>query len=180
MARVPLVDLSNVPGPLGETLRSRPPLNIYRMLANAPEVAAGFLALGRAILAQSAIAPSLRELVILRVGVLCNAPYEVHQHRKVALKVGVSPEKIEAVMVGPDNEVFTDSERAALAFTDAVVRDVKAPQALYDSLASHVGPQCQIELLMTIGFYMMVSRLLENLEVELEETNVENLEMPRA
>jgi hypothetical protein len=29
---------------------------------------------------------------------------------------------------------------------------------------------------MTIGFYMMVSRLLENLEVELEETNVEHLE----
>jgi hypothetical protein len=32
---------------------------------------------------------------------------------------------------------------------------------------------------MTIGFYMMVSRLLENLEVELEETNVEYLEVPR-
>jgi 4-carboxymuconolactone decarboxylase len=32
---------------------------------------------------------------------------------------------------------------------------------------------------MTIGFYMMVSRLLENLEVELEETNVEHLEVPR-
>jgi hypothetical protein len=43
----------------------------------------------------------------------------------------------------------------------------------------HLGPQWQIELLMTIGFYMMVSRLLENLEVELEETNVEHLEVPR-
>jgi alkylhydroperoxidase family enzyme len=78
-----------------------------------------------------------------------------------------------------DGAVFTDVERVALAFTDAVVREVKAPQALYDRLAAHLGPQWQIELLMTIGFYMMVSRLLENLEVELEETNVEHLEVPR-
>jgi AhpD family alkylhydroperoxidase len=179
MARVPLIDLSTVPGALGETLRSRPPLNIYRVLANAPQVAAGFLALGRAILGQSSIDPGLRELVILRVGVLSGAPYEVHQHRKVARSVGVSPEKIEAVLVGTDGSVFTDVERVALAFTDAVVREVKAPQALYDRLAAHLGPQWQIELVMTIGFYMMVSRLLENLEVELEETNVEHLEVPR-
>ena len=179
MARVPLIDLSTVPGALGETLRSRPPLNIYRVLANAPQVGAGFLALGRAILGQSSIDPGLRELVILRVGVLSDAPYEVHQHRKVARSVGVSPEKIEAVLVGTDGAVFTDAERVALAFTDAVVREVKAPQALYDRLAAHLGPQWQIELLMTIGFYMMVSRLLENLEVELEETDVEHLEVPR-
>jgi len=147
------------------------------VLANAPQVAAGFLALGRAILGQSSIDPGLRELVILRV--LSGAPYEVHQHRKVARSVGVSPEKIEAVLVGTDGSVFTDVERVALAFTDAVVREVKAPQALYDRLAAHLGPQWQIELVMTIGFYMMVSRLLENLEVELEETNVEHLEVPR-
>ena len=88
--------------------------------------------------------------MILRVGVLSDAPYEVHQHRKVARSVGVSPEKIEAVLVGTDGTVFTDAERVALAFTDAVVREVKAPQALYDRLEQSRAAW-QIELLMPIG-----------------------------
>lgn len=178
MARVPLVDLSTIAGPLGEALRARPPLNVFRVLANAPEVASGFLAMGRAILFESSMEPGLRELVILRVGVLCNASYEVHQHRKVASVVGVSAEKIEAVLAGAQASVFTDAESATLAFTEAVVRDVKAPQHLYDRLAAHAGPQWQIELLLTIGFYMMVSRLLENMEIEHEAVNVEIPKVP--
>jgi alkylhydroperoxidase family enzyme len=179
MARLPLIDLAGIPGPFGETLRARPPLNIYRVLPNAPEVGAGFLALGRAILGQSAIDPQLRELAILRVGALSRAHYEVHQHKKVARMVGVPEAKIEAVLVSADDPVFSDTERAVLQFTDAVVRDVKAPDPLYAQLAAQLSPQWQLELMMTIGFYMLVSRLLENFEVELEAQNVEMTEMPR-
>lgn len=168
MARVAFIDPAEVAGPLGETLRARPPLNLYRVLPHAPEVAEGFLGLGGAILRRSSLDPQLRELVILRVGALSDAAYEIHQHRRVARGLGMAEDKIEAVLQGAAHALFDAREHAVLAFTDAVVREVKAPEALYAAMASHLAPQEQIELLATIGFYMLVSRLLENLELEIE------------
>jgi|GEM_PF-46553 len=179
MARLPFFDLDAVPGPLGETLRARPPLNLYRVLPHAPEVAEGFLALGGAILRKSSLPPALRELAILRVGALCDAPYEVHQHRRVARGAGVPEEKIEAALRDPASALFDDRERAVLAFTDAVVRQVKAPEPLYRALTAHCTPQAQMELLVTIGFYMLVSRLLENLELEVEADAAAPIEIAR-
>ncbi|MBB3182037.1 SDR family oxidoreductase [Variovorax sp. Sphag1AA] len=179
MARLPFFDLNNIPGSLGETLRARPPLNLYRMLPNAPEVAEGFLALGGAILRQSSLTPALRELVILRVGALCEAHYEIHQHRRVARGAGVPDAKIEAALTDPANAVFDERERAVLAFTDAVVRQVKAPQPLYEALAAHCTSQEQMEVIVTIGFYMLVSRLLENTELEVEGDGAAPIEIER-
>ena len=169
MARLPFFDLDAVTGTLGDTLRARPPLNLYKVLPHAPEVAEGFLALGGAILRKSSLPPALRELVILRVGALCDASYEIHQHRRVARSVGVPDEKIEAALADPASPLFDAGERAVLAFTDAVVRQVKAPEPLYAALAAHCSAQEQMELVVTIGFYMLVSRLLENLELEVED-----------
>jgi alkylhydroperoxidase family enzyme len=183
MARLPYVDLDSLAGPLGEQLRARPPLNIFRMLPHAPASASGFLALGQAVLRDSSLPSRLRELVILRVGTLSKAHYEVHQHRKLARSAGVPDAVIAAVLVPGATAAslrdagLTCAERAAIAFTDETVRDVKASDATYAALAAHFGAAQQIEILVAIGFYMLVSRLLENLEVDLEAVEVENLEM---
>jgi AhpD family alkylhydroperoxidase len=175
MARIPYFDLGEATPELADLIKNRPPLNIYRMIAHGGNTAVGFLALGSAILTKSDIDPTLRELVILRVGALCGSGYEVHQHRRVAGKAGVSAEKIEAVLAAPERPVdaalFSDLEYAVLQFTDSVVRDVKAPKPLFDDVSSRLPHQQLLEVMMTIGFYMMVSRLLENLEVDIEETS---------
>src|SRR3954453_9634630 len=98
MARLPYFDVADVPGPLGDVVRSRPRLNLYRVLPHAPEAALGFLALGRALLTQSQLDARLREVAILRVGALCRAGYEVHQHRQVARSTGPTDAEIEAVL----------------------------------------------------------------------------------
>src|SRR5690349_8388972 len=98
MARLSYFDVANVPGPLGEALRTRPGLNLYRILPHAPEAALGFLALGRALLTQTTLDPALREVAILRVGAWCRASYEVHQHRRVARRAGLADAQIEAAL----------------------------------------------------------------------------------
>lgn len=180
MARIPFIEPADVPGALGETLRARPPLNLYRVLPHAPAVAEGFLGLGMAILRRASLDAALRELVILRVGTLQRAAYEVHQHRLVAAGIGVPAAKIDAAASGgaPPDGVFDARESAVLAFTDAAVRDVKAPAPLYDAVARLLGPQQVLELLATIGFYMLVARVLENLEVEIETDGPTALHVP--
>jgi 4-carboxymuconolactone decarboxylase len=168
MPRIPYFDLKKAPPEITELLGSRPPLNIYRMLPHALTAAPGFLKLGGALLRENEIDSKLRELAILRVGILCKASYEVHQHKRVARRVGLPVEKIEAVTQGADAAVYTPIEKLVLRFTDEVVCNVKAPDALFHEVLSHLNNRQMAELVLTIGYYMMVSRFLENFEVEIE------------
>lgn len=169
MARIPYPDIEALPDDVRSFVgRIRPMLNIYRMLPHAETSLYGFMKLGNALLFKADLDPILRELVILRVGYLSDAKYEIHQHLVVARHVGVSAVKIEAAQRGPDAAAFSGLERAVLRFTDEVVKEVKASDAAYEAVAKHLSHREIAELLLTIGFYMMVSRFLENLEVEIE------------
>ncbi|WP_422844609.1 carboxymuconolactone decarboxylase family protein [Acidovorax sp. M2(2025)] len=172
MARIPYFDMNQASPAIKDLVSSRPPLNIYRMVAHGGPTAEGFLALGTALLRKSELNPQLRELVILRVGALCGAAYEVFQHRRVATHEGVSSEKIEAVLsrtdTEPDSEIFTRLEMDALRYTDAVVRQVKAPVELFRALEDSLSHKQLVEITTLIGFYMLVSRFLENFEVDIE------------
>lgn len=168
MAKIPYFDLDKAPPAYTDLLKGRPPLNLYRMLPHATTIAPGFLAMGRGILHESELDPKIREIVILRVGFLCKASYEVHQHKRVARRVGLSEDKISALETGPDSVQFSDVERLVLRFVDDVVRNVKASDAAFDSLLPHFPHRQIAEIVLIIGFYMMVSRFLENFEIDIE------------
>ena len=172
MPRIPYFDMANTSAELRETLKSRPPLNIYRMLSHSGPAALGFLKLGAALLRENQLDSRLRELAILRVGILCRAGYEVFQHKRVARNVGVSEEKIAALEDGPDHPIFENIERKVLRYTDQVVFNVKAGDSTFNALAQVLSHRELTELTITIGYYMMVSRFLENFEVEIEEKPV--------
>lgn len=169
MARIPYLSPEQMPERLREMVSGRRPLNIYRIVAHGGPAAEGFLALGSALLNENSLDDRLRELVIVRVGILCRAPYEVHQHTRLAAKVGVPEEKIQALHDGPDAEIFSDEERTVLRYVDTVVLNVKAGESAFRSVESLMSHQQLVELHLLVGFYMLVSRFLENMEVDLEE-----------
>jgi 4-carboxymuconolactone decarboxylase len=173
MARIPYFDLAQAPEGFQRLLSDRPPLNIYRMVAHGGPTGEGFLGLGSAILRRSSLPAPLRELVILRVGALCGSAYEVFQHRRVAAQAGVPAAQIEAVLSATDGEApaeaFDPLAQQVLRFTDAVVRQVKAPADCFDALSAQLPHQQLMEIVMTIGYYMLVCRVLENFEVDIED-----------
>jgi 4-carboxymuconolactone decarboxylase len=169
MARIPYFDLAQAPEDYRKLLGDRPPLNLYRMLPHAGPAAVGFLTLGGALLRRNELDARLREIAILRVGMLSGASYEVYQHRRVAAKVGLSDDKILAIVErDADPAAFDEQERFVIAFTDQLVRHVKAPDAMFDEAKRRFPPRQLSELVLTIGYYMMVSRFLENFEVDIE------------
>jgi len=168
MARIPYVEPEQMPAPYAELLKSRNPLNLYRMLPHAVDAASPFLALGGSLLRKSELDPVLREIAILRVGLLSNASYEVHQHRRVARAAGMPEDVLAAIADGPEAPAFDDLQRLVMRFTDEVVHRVKASDVLFDAARARLGDRQVAELVLTIGFYMMVSRFLENFEVDIE------------
>lgn len=177
MARLPMLDHNAMPPDLAALLATRPPYNIYRVLAHAPTALARFIPMAGALLNEGELDAQWRELAILRVGALCRSAYEIHQHLRLARLVGTSEARVahalnlETPMEARDE--LAPADRAILAFTDAVARDVKAPAALYQDVRALLSDRALTELLMVIGFYMMVSRLLENLEVDLEAQDID-------
>src|SRR5438309_10574077 len=118
MARLPYADPERSPEPVREALQAVPPLNVFRMVANAETAFRPWLAFGGALLSSLALDPRLRELAILRVGRLESAEYEWVQHVPIARAVGASDEEIAAVERGDlDDAALDEQTRAVLAFT---------------------------------------------------------------
>ena len=172
MARIPYFDLAQAPASYTELLGSRPPLNLYRMLPHAGKAAEGFLRLGGALLRDNELDARLREIAILRVGLLSGAGYEVHQHKKLARKLGLADAKVAALAPGADASALDELELQVLRFTDEVFHRVKAPDAMFDAMRARLSTKALAELVLTIGFYMMVCRFLENFEVDIEPPGV--------
>jgi alkylhydroperoxidase family enzyme len=145
-------------------------LNLYKMMAHSPEIGLPFLRLGSAILFQGVIPPTLRELAILRVGILNKANYEYTQHVKVALMVGVPQEKIDALTNWEKSDQFSDIERAVLRFTDEETVNVRVSDETFAAVRAFFDDQGIVELTSAISYYCMVCRNLEVLQIELEKT----------
>ncbi len=171
MARLPYVEPSSAPPAVREAMERLPmELNIFKMLAHAETLFRPFLALGTAILGSTKLDPRLRELVILHVGRLCRGEYEWVQHVPIALAFGATQDQIDALDRGAtDAACFSDRDRAVLQFTTEVVRDVKASDAAFETLRSHVSAREIVELILTIGYYMTIARLTETTAIEIDE-----------
>ena len=97
MARIPYADPAKFDDKTAHLMGQLAPLNIFRMMANAPGLLRPFVDLGGAFLFEGKLDPVTRECAILRVGYLSNASYETAQHEKIGRDVGMSDVLIEAV-----------------------------------------------------------------------------------
>ena len=84
----------------------------------------------------------LRELVRLRASQLNGCAYCVDMHATDAASAGEPAQRINAVAIWHESPFFTDRERAALGFTEAVtlVADTRVPPEEYDAVAAHWSP----------------------------------------
>lgn len=146
-------------------------LNLYSMLLNAPPVAEGWLALFTAIRQQCTLRGDYRELVILRVALLNGASYEYQVHVPFALREGVTRAQLDSLDRWQDSATLTPAQRAVLAYTDAMTRDIHVPEAVFDALRGHFNQREIVELTATIGGYNLVSRFLEALAVDPESAH---------
>jgi AhpD family alkylhydroperoxidase len=138
---------------------------LYRALLNSAPLAEGWEKLLTAIRNRSSLPADLRELAILRVAVLNRAPFEFEVHLPVARNAGVTEEKLAAIESPQIGEPFNALERAVLALTDAMTRDVQVPDAVFEPIARHFDHRAVTELVATIAAYNMVSRFLEALRI---------------
>ena len=168
MARIPYFDTSLATGRAANAYSKLPALNIFKMMGHSGDLVEGFSRFGAHLLNFTSLDPILREIAIVRVGVLSKASYEVHQHVAISRRIGMPEAIVEAVHEGPQAAAFDDVQRLVMAFTDDVVLNVRAGDATFIPARAALGDKALQELTITIGFYMLVSRFLETYDVDIE------------
>ena len=168
MARIPYADCSSdASRPLAERIVAErgSVLHLYQMLMHSAPVAEGWLNYLTAIRQKSTLSGALRELIIMQVALLNNAPYEADQHAPIARQEGVAQAKLDALPHWQDCALFDANELAVLAYTDAMTRQIQVPDDVFSAVSALYAPPQIVEITATIAAYNMVSRFLEALQI---------------
>jgi alkylhydroperoxidase family enzyme len=191
MARIEPIDPAQTPDDVRAALENLPPLNIFRTLAHAETAFRPFLRFGGAVLGQMSLDPIVRELAILTVAKEAEAEYEWIQHVAIAEHLGVTDEQINALAEsdacapegadariaaaaardgsGDDAGPFTGAQQAAIELAAAVVRGPRISDDLYDCIRAQFSDREIVELLLAIGDYLMLARVMTILELDIDE-----------
>src|SRR6267154_567802 len=115
MARIDYCDTSKSNERTREILGKNRNANIFRMMAHSPSYFEQYCRLGGAIRRKGELDPVVRELAIMRTGILCEAPYEVVAHKRSGKNVGLTDAQTAALEDWHSATCFNDLQRSALA-----------------------------------------------------------------
>jgi len=81
---------------------------------------------------------------------------------------GLSDAECDALADWRNAKAFSPRERAALAYTDAMTRDIAVPDDVFEDLRSHFNERQIVELSVLIGLYNMHTRVFTALGIDPE------------
>ena len=170
MARLPLIDPETMSGDIRAAFDRMPvKLNIFRMMAHAEANMIPAMRLGNSILHKQKLSAVNRELLILQAAQLEGGAYEWRQHVPIALGVGCTQAQVDAVGRGDYSAAaLNEAERALLTFGREVIENVRVPDAIFAAARAHFSDQEIVESIVTLGFYMMMARVTEATETDLD------------
>ncbi|HYA34625.1 MAG TPA: carboxymuconolactone decarboxylase family protein [Candidatus Binataceae bacterium] len=123
--------------------------------------------------------PKLRELAIIRTGIVGDSRFEFSQHSKVARMVGVSEEKIRAIKGWATSDKFTPVERAVMAATDELVGRNLVEDETFAELKRHLDDPQIMELFYVVGLWRMHGMIVRALHLEYDnDTTARMKEIP--
>ena len=101
---------------------------------------------------QSGLEPSLRELVKIRASQINGCAYCIDMHTIDARAGGETEQRIYALSAWRETPFFTDRERAALAWTEALtlIGETHAPSEVYEEARAYFDEKELVDLTLAI------------------------------
>lgn len=116
--------------------------------------------------------PQLREIAQTRAGFSRGSQFVYSQHCKACRAVGLSEDKVQAIAHWNVSEVFSELERAVLAYTDALVLEGgRVADAVFDLLKVHLSDEEILELTYITALYEMHAVMSRALRLEYDDVD---------
>lgn len=143
--------------------------NIFKTMSNHPDLAKRWLVFGNHILGKSTLAVRERELVILRIGYLCQSGYEWGQHVLIARQAGMTDAEIRSCKTGSSTPGLSELDRLLFKATEELHDDAHVSDATWNGLSKLMTRQQMMDLVFTVGQYNLVSMALNSFGVQPDE-----------
>jgi 4-carboxymuconolactone decarboxylase len=114
-----------------------------------------------------ALAPRDRELAVLRVGWLSQAPYEWGQHVQIGKQIGLTAEEIERVQRGSMAPGWNEDDRTILRAVEELLDGAMISDETWAALSHRLDEKQLIELPLVIGQYLGIAYLQNALRLRL-------------
>jgi len=168
MARLSYPDPGALPPQTAAALATLPVRNVFSMMAHATTLAPPVFEFTNVLFKGMQLDARLRQVAILRVGYLCESQYEVYHHEKAGRAAGLSAEEMNALKKGAAQQCLGPKETGVARFAEEMTLQVKASEQAFAAVRAFLSEREIVELTLVVGFYNMVARFLETLEIEIE------------
>ncbi len=155
-----------------ELLSLLPPLNLFRMLGNAPASVKEFLDMGASILMRSEFDARKREIAILRVGHVNRAPYVWHHHVIIGKNTGLTDEEIEKIACEGPVTSLDEEGNLLCRVAEEISRDVRLSDEALAQIVERYGNRGATELILCCCWFNLAARFTESTRVQVEEGDV--------
>ena len=118
-----------------------------------------------ALAGDAQLTPDVREVIILRVGSVTAAQYELYSHEVRARAVGLSDDAIRIITAGERPADLTHEQSIAFDVTGVLLDGRQVPNTLYDASVAAFGERGTAEIAYLAGCYQLISNLLNLFDV---------------
>lgn len=162
--RPPSTDVSEVPEIIGISLKHP---DLYRR-----QVEMGIQIAGK----DAALSVRDREIAVLRVGWLCQAPFEWNAHVLIGRsRGGLSDEEIERTTQGSAAEGWSRHDRAILKAVEELLSDAYISDETWATLAESYDDKQLLELPALVGVYQTTAYVQNSVRYRLNEASTDGL-----
>ena len=141
----------------------------FNALLFSPTIGTAIHQLGEAIRFSSALKPNLLEVAVLVIGREWSAQFEWWAHERFALRDGVDQAVIDAIRDRRDPPFDNPEEALVHRFCRELIDRRRIADPTYREAVALLGEGSVVELLALLGYYSMISMILNTFEVPVPE-----------
>lgn len=142
--------------------------NIIMAMANHPPLGHVYNHWGKHFLMSNSLNTRQLEIIILRVAWLVKSVYEWHNHVGYGMNAGLTLEEIASIRDFPNGGTWTEEEAAMMQACNDLITNNIVSDATWNTLTKTLNKQQMMDLVFTIGHYVMTSWALSSFGVPIE------------
>ena len=143
---------------MAETMAAgRGPGGSFNIIVRSPDAGSLFYDMGERVRFHMSVPDKLKEIAILLTARYWTAHFEWQAHRRAAAQAGFGEEKIKAIAEGRRPEGMSSDEAAVYNFVTELYKTKGVSDGSFAALKSVVGERGVVDILVTAGYYQVVS-----------------------
>ena len=143
-------------------------VNIFKVLMQNPKLARSWSRFAGYILGGQSLPARDREILILRIGWLNQAPYEWEQHVRIGKAAGLSDDEIDRISKGP-KAGWNKHDAALVQAADDLYENSVVSDETWKQLSERFNTEQMMDAVFTVGQYNLVSWALNSFGVPLDD-----------